>query len=184
MIQETKEQNITNLKSLKLSTENLISFLNVITFITTSLIIFGIFCLGFFVAPIIFTDISPRPLASEVMTNIFLKYYPFAFVCSLIALGSDSIRFFIDTKLNKKSKLLILKLVCVAAVFVMTAYTDKKILPEINQMRLEQKGPTLWNNNDFILLHKRSEQLGKLSFTVGLIPLIIMIVSKKSKKQN
>ncbi len=159
--------------------EIIITFLDVISFISLSLVIFGIFCLGFFVAPIIFKNIDPRPLASGLMTDIFLRYYPFAFICSLIALLSDSVRFFISYKISSNQKLQIVRLTCVLAICLITSYSDKKILTEINQMRLESKSPTLWNDPKFVDLHKQSEMLAKVSFTLGLMPLIIIIGSRK-----
>ena len=180
MLETKKEQNRLMPGEIKFTNKEIfITFLDVVSFIALSLVIFGIFSLGFFVAPVIFKNLTPRPLASEIMTDIFLRYYPFAFVCSLIALLNDSMRFFLSFKISKNKKTLIIRLACIFAVCVMIGYSDKKLLPEINQMRLEQKGPTLWTNNHFTELHKQSEKLGKLSFIVGLIPLILIITLRK-----
>lgn len=157
-----------------------ITFLDITTFLTTSLVIFGIFSLGFFVAPVIFTNLTPRTLASEIMTDIFMRYYPFAFVCSIIALCSESL----SALFNAKTKTVLIRMACVLAICVMTGYSDKKLLPEINTMRLEQKGPTLWNNSEFISLHRQSEELGKTSFVVGLIMLSLIITSSKKHNKN
>lgn len=174
MIKEIKANEIENtIKNYKL-----ISLLNIITFICISFVIFGIFSLGFFVAPIIFSHLTPRAVASETMTLIFMKYYPFAFVCSIIALLSETLNFFLNKK-NTKSKLNIISLVSVILIFFISGYTSQKIAPEINQMRLEQKGPTLWTNPEFVKLHKESESLSKGMFMIGLIPLIIMIIKRK-----
>lgn len=176
MIKEIKANDIENISD---DNNKLSYLLNVITFISVSLVIFGIFSLGFFAAPVIFSSLNPRSLASETMTAIFMKYYPFAFICSGIALMSESLKFFISKKSNK-SKLSILSLVCVSLVFLMSAYTSQKIAPEINKMRIEQKGPTLWTNMEFVKRHKQSESLGKATFMVGLIPLILMILRRKN----
>lgn len=161
------------------SKERFINLLDLLSLISLSLVVFGIFCLGFFVAPVIFKNLTPRPLASEIMTDIFLRYYPFAFVCSLIALLNDSVRFFVSYKITQNKKLQILRLTCVLAICLMTSYSAKKILPEINQMRIESKGPTLWTNPYFVSLHKQSEMLGKSTFAIGLIPIMIMVISRK-----
>ena len=182
MLQINKEhKNLTTEVNTFNKKEVFITFLDVVSFISLSLVIFGIFCLGFFVAPVIFKNLTPRPLASGIMTDIFFKYYPFAFICSLIALLNDSLRFIMSFKTTNYKKSLIIRWVCVFAVCLMISYSDKKLLPEINQMRLEEKGPTLWNNPTFIELHKESEKFGKWSFTVGLIPLIIIIATRKRK---
>ncbi|MFN8576039.1 MAG: DUF4149 domain-containing protein [Candidatus Sericytochromatia bacterium] len=172
-ISSTESSNMYSIKESKIST-----FFDVITFITLSIVIFGIFSLGFFVAPIIFSHLTPRPVASETMTLIFMKYYPFAFTCSFISLFSESISLFLSRKATNY-KLSLVRFICIVAVFIMTSYTTNIIVPEINDMRINQKGPTLWTNPTFVSLHQQSEKLGKASFGVGLIPLIIMIIRKK-----
>lgn len=177
MIKEIETNESKNLDSNK--KENIfLFFLDTLTFISLSIVIFGIFSLGFFAAPIIFSHLTPRAVASEVMTAIFFKYYPFAFICSFIAVMSESIRVFLSRNFQNH-KLAFLKFACILSVFIMTGYTNNKILPEINNMRIEQNSPTLWTNPVFVNLHNQSEKFGKASFTIGLIPLIIMIFNKR-----
>lgn len=176
MIKEVSSKETNDLSIIKES--KISSFFDVITFISLSIVIFGIFSLGFFVAPIIFSHLTPRPVASETMTLIFMKYYPFAFTCSFLSLFSESMSTFLSRKAINY-KLSIVKFICIVAVFIMTAYTTNIIAPEINDMRINQKGPTLWTNPSFVSLHQQSEKLGKTSFIVGLIPLVIMIIRKR-----
>lgn len=158
--------------------EKINSALSILSFIPLSIAVFGILTLGAFVAPVIFGNLSPRPLAAEIMTNIFQRFYPFAFVCTLISLGMELIRIPFLGKAFLKSKLLLVQFFCVVIVAFMMGYSSIYILPEIDEMRIENKGPALWENNEFAALHKTSESLAKGIFFLGLIPLGIMIVFK------
>lgn len=154
------------------------SIINIFCSIPLSLVVFGVFSLGFFVAPVIFRELVPRALASEIMTDIFLRFFPFAFVCTILTLIAELIRFLVMKKdiMNKVWYAQILALILVSG---LTAYNNFNLAPKINQMRIEQKGPTLWNNSEFVSLHKQSESTSKTIFILGLIPLAIMVSNRK-----
>ena len=162
--------------------EKVNSIINIFSFIPFSLVVFGILILGFFVAPVIFKELTQRPVASEVMTLIFNRYYPFAFICTIITLLMESIRFLCFKKDLLNSKIWLVQISAIIVVTFMTGYSNLKILPRINEMRETQKGPTLWVNDEFVELHKQAEMLGKGMFTFGLIPLIIMVTTKKTSE--
>ena len=83
------------------------SIANVISFIPLSITVFGIFAIGFFVAPVVFHNVTPRPIAAETMTLVFSKFYPFAFICTLIALFTELVKVVVmKTEFLKSSFLL------------------------------------------------------------------------------
>lgn len=157
------------------------SIANVISFIPLSITVFGIFAIGFFVAPVVFHNVTPRPLAAETMTLVFNKFYPFAFVCTLITLFTELVKIVVIKKEFFESKLMVAQSLLVLVVVIMTGYSSLHILPRIDEMRLSNNTPTLWNNEEFVTLHKRSESLAKGMFGVGLIPLAIMVLASKKK---
>ena len=138
------------------------SIANVFSFIPLSITVFGIFAIGFFVAPVVFHNVTPRPLAAETMTLVFSKFYPFAFICTLIALFTEIVRVLVTKKEFFQSK-----------------YMMAQSLLRINEMRIENTTPTLWNNEEFVTLHKRSEAIAKSMFGIGLIPLAMMVLASK-----
>lgn len=155
------------------------SIANVFSFIPLSITVFGIFAIGFFVAPVVFHNVTPRPLAAETMTLVFSRFYPFAFICTLIALFTEIIRVLVIRKEFFQSKYMMAQSLLVVAVVVMTGYSSLHILPRINEMRIENTTPTLWNNEEFVTLHKRSEAIAKSMFGIGLIPLAMMVLASK-----
>lgn len=154
--------------------------LNLISLITLSIVTFGILVLGMLVAPTIFKEVVPRSLASEVMTHIFGKYYSLGFIAISISLICEIIRFSMLKKIVMKSKLELLRFFSILVVFLFTTYSAKHIYPTIDSMRIENNTPTLWNNPDFVVLHKTSESLAKITFIFGLLG-ISLIVFKKSE---
>jgi hypothetical protein len=152
--------------------------MNILSFISLSFVVFGILTIGFIVAPVVFKNHIPREVASDIMSNVFLRYYPLAFTLVLVSVGVELIRLFLKTKEVIKSKLLILQFLLIMIVASLTAYSNFVLLPRINEMRLTEKGPTLWTNEEFTILHKRSEEHAKLIFMLGLIPLCFMVGRK------
>lgn len=155
------------------------SLLDIITFISLSFVVFGILTLGFLVAPVVFNTLNPRALASEIMSDIFLRYYPYAFTSILITVGSELLRFLLKSKELLKSKVWFLQFIIILTVTFLTGYSNYILLPQINDMRLNQKGPTLWTDKQFIVLHKRSEDFAMAIFLLGLIPLCFMVARKR-----
>lgn len=156
------------------------STINIFSFLSLSIVVFGVFSLGFFVAPITFHELNPRALAAEIMSHIFLRFYSFAFICVSISLVAEIIRFLV-LKEEVKNKLWYLQAISVIVVVILTAYNNFDIAPKINNMRLENKNPTLWTNSEFVNLHKLSEDTAKIIFTIGLIPLSLMVIKRKTK---
>ncbi len=156
------------------------TFISVISFICFSIVVFGILTLGFFVAPVIFKTVIPRDLASEIMTDIFLRYYPFAFTCTLITILAELLKILLNKELLK-SRMWMLQISLIIAVTFLTGYSNFELLPKINEMRLTHKGPTLWTNMDFVLLHKQAEAFGKAMFMFGVIYFSLLLSNKSPK---
>lgn len=158
------------------------AFFNIVEVICLAMVVFGVFTLGFFVAPEVFRNIPERELASEVMTIIFLKYYPFAFSCMAIAITIELISLLSFGKELFRSKLWLTQFTFVLFVGVLTAYSNFSLTPQINEMRLENNSPSLWGDPDFVRLHQRSEKAAKAMFLFGLIPLGIISSGKRRSK--
>ncbi|MBC7473094.1 MAG: DUF4149 domain-containing protein [Candidatus Sericytochromatia bacterium] len=159
------------------------SAINIFSFIPMSIVTFGVLSLGLFVAPTVFREITPRPMASNLMADIFTKFFLVAFICALITLFSEMIRFILLKK-DILNKIWYAQIGSVILVTFLIGYSNFQIAPKINQMRIEQKGPTLWTNTDFVSLHKQSEAFAKAAFLFGLIPLVIMVSFQYKKEQS
>lgn len=154
---------------------NIISSIN---YVISSIVIFGIFSLGFFVAPIVFSKIQPRFIASEVMTEIFIKYFSVSFYLLLFVLVLELIRFSI-LKNNIKIKIYFISILLLIATFNMVSYSNFVITPKINELRINNNKETLWSNSEFVSLHRLSEKLGKTFFLTGILYVILLSFSLK-----
>jgi len=154
--------------------------IDLISFITLSFVVFGILTLGFLVAPVLFKDLNPRPLASAIMSDIFNRYYPLAFYSIMITTAVELLRVILRYKKLLKEKVLIFNFLIIVAIAFLTSYSNFVLLPAINEMRLHQNSPTLWTDARFISIHKQSENYAKAIFMLGLIPLCFIIVRKKA----
>ncbi|MFN8671603.1 MAG: DUF4149 domain-containing protein [Candidatus Sericytochromatia bacterium] len=150
-------------------------FLNIFSLIPISIVVFGILILGAIVAPTIFREITPRALASETMTNIFGRYFSVSIILVSVSILIEFIRLFITKNMSKLS---ITRFLLAGFIFLSTYYTANFIYPQIDKMRIENTTPTLWNNTEFVKLHKLSESLGKLSFGFGVFYFLIIIAKK------
>lgn len=168
----------------KMNKEKFNSVSNLFSIIPLLIPVIGIFIIGFFVAPIIFKNVTPRPFASDIMIMVFNRFYPVAFVCSMITLGVEFVRIVMLKKAFFNSKYLMIQTALIFSVIFLTAYSDLKILPRINEMRAEQTGPTLWTNEEFTNLHKRSELFAKITFCIGLIPIGMMVFRRNNNLQS
>jgi len=160
------------------------SLLDITSLLTLSIVVFGILILGVIVAPTVFSEISPRPVASELMTNIFGKYYKISFFLVVVTVISELLRLLLFKEKIIKLKTTIFRLIAISFVFLSTVYTSEFIYPSIDKMRIENKTPTLWNNNDFVYLHKLSEFLGKSTFTIGIFAIYIIFLTPKASFQK
>lgn len=160
------------------------SLLDITSLLTLSIVVFGILILGAIVAPTVFSEISPRPVASELMTNIFGKYYKLSFFLVIVTVISELLRLLLFKEKIIKLKTTIFRLIAIFFVFLSTVYTSEFIYPSIDKMRIENKTPTLWNNNDFVYLHKLSEFLGKSTFSIGILAIYIIFLTPKASFQK
>jgi len=157
---------------------NIFNIFTSINYVLSSIVIFGIFSLGLFVAPIVFSKIQPRYLASEVMTEIFFRYFTISFYLLIITLIIEVFRFIILKKYIRL-KIYIFSILFLIATFNMLSYSYLVIAPKINELRINNTKESLWGNSEFVSLHLLSEKLGKIFFSTGIIYMILSIFSLK-----
>jgi len=157
---------------------NIFNIFTSINYVLSSIVIFGIFSLGLFVAPIVFSKIQPRYLASEVMTEIFFRYFTISFYLLIITLIIEVFRFIILKKYIRL-KIYIFSILFLITTFNMLSYSYLVIAPKINEIRINNTKESLWGNSEFVSLHLLSEKLGKIFFSTGIIYMILSIFSLK-----